>query len=345
MRTLIGFLFVFLSIALTLPVQGREFTDSAGRTVVVPERINKVLTAGPPASILIYTLAPQKLAGWVRSPSEKEKPFLLPEVRELPVLGRLTGKGGDANLETVLAAHPDIIIDVGTINETYKSLADRVQEQTGIPYILVDGRFDRTAETFRRLGELLGVEERAALLAAYTEKVQEDLDVGLQRIARDHRPRVYYGRGPKGLETGLGGSINMEILDVVGANNVAAELGQGGLTTVSPEQVLAWNPEIILASTPTFVETVKTDERWKSIQAVENGKVYFTPVLPFGWFDAPPGVNRLVGVRWLQHLLYPEIFSNDLHHDVREFYELFYQVNINETQLDELLSQAVPRRK
>ncbi len=340
------FLFLFLVGVLFASVaEARPFTDSAGRTVEVPDHIGKVLAAGPPASILVYVLAPDKLAGWVRAPGAAERPFLKPETRDLPVYGRLTGKGGTANLEAVLAAHPDVIVDVGSINDTYRSLADRVQAQTGIPYILMDGRLDRTAETFEKLGALLGIEERAGRLAAYARRVETELRQGLETAPADQRPRVYYGRGPAGLETGLSGSINTEILEHAGAVNVASGPGKGGLTQVSPEQVLAWNPQVILAASPAFLETVKTDPRWKDVRAVADGAVYLTPTVPFGWFDAPPGVNRLIGIRWLQRLLYPKIFSNDLRRDVREFYSLFYQVTPDDAEIDALLARAMPEAR
>jgi iron complex transport system substrate-binding protein len=146
---LISLLALVTVLAFAPLAQARMFTDSAGRKVEVPDRIERIMTAGPPASVLIYTLAPGKLVGWVRKPSEKEKAFLIPAAQSLPTYGRLTGKGGTANMEAVLAAKPDIIIDVGTINVTYISLADKVQKQTGIPYVLIDGSFVKTAETFR----------------------------------------------------------------------------------------------------------------------------------------------------------------------------------------------------
>ena len=163
---------------------------------------------------------------------------MLPSVRDLPTFGQLTGKGGTANIEAVLAAKPDIIIDVGTVNPTYASLADKVQAQTGIPYVLIDGAFAKSGAMLRETGAILGAEARAETLAAYADGKLAALDKGLAGIPQDKRPSVYYGRGPEGLETGLSGSINMEILEAVGARNVAAAAGKGGLTQVSLEQIL-----------------------------------------------------------------------------------------------------------
>ncbi len=170
----------FLSICST-SVWARSFTDAGGRTVEIPDNVTRVLTAGPPASVLVYVLAPEKLTGWVREPSGEEKQFLLPAVRDLPTYGRLTGQGGTANMEAVIAAKPDLIIDVGSVNPTYISLADKVQQQTGIPYVLIDGSFENSAKTLRQVGELLGVSPRAEELAAYAETTLKDLGGGLPK--------------------------------------------------------------------------------------------------------------------------------------------------------------------
>lgn len=122
----------------------RTVTDSAGRSVAIPDKISRVLAVGPPASILLYTLAPEKMIGWVRAPSPSEKPFLPEKVRRLPEYGRLTGRGGTANLESVLRFKPDLVIDSGSTSATYVSLANNVQEQTRTPYLLFDGRLENT---------------------------------------------------------------------------------------------------------------------------------------------------------------------------------------------------------
>ena len=334
---------VTISFAAVSPALARTFTDAGGRTVELPDKISRVLPAGPPASVLVYVLAPDKLVGWSREPSEREKQFLLPAARSLPTFGRLTGQGNTATMEAVIAARPDVIIDIGTVNPTFIALADMVQAKTGIPYILIDGSLEKTPESLRQVGELLGVPDGAGELADYAEATFRTLRHGLARIPEADRPRVYYGRGPEGLETGLGGSINLEVLEAVGANNVAAALGKGGLANVSVPQVAAWNPDVILAATPRFARIAKRERSWAEIAAVRYGKVYATPTLPFGWFDAPPGINRLIGIRWLEALFYPTVFQGDLRADVATFFKRFYQVDLTEVQLDDLLKDAVPR--
>jgi ABC-type Fe3+-hydroxamate transport system substrate-binding protein len=171
------------------PSPAREFRDDAGRTVTVPERVQRVFAAGPPASILLYTLAPETMLGWPRANSKAEAAFMPPQYAGLPELGRLTGRGDTANVEVVLASRPDILFDYGTIDPTYMSLADRVQQQTRLPYLLIDGRFERIPEAYRTLGRLLGLEDRAEKLARYAETTLADAP-GSRHRSRRHGARA-----------------------------------------------------------------------------------------------------------------------------------------------------------
>ena len=137
-----------LSAALVAPTDARaeSVTDSAGRAVPVPAQVTRVFPAGPPAAITLYTIAPDLLIGWPRANRADEREFLDEKIGARPEVGRITGRGNTANLEVVLALKPDLILDIGIVNNTYISLADRVQQQTGIPYALLDGRFDGIPE-------------------------------------------------------------------------------------------------------------------------------------------------------------------------------------------------------
>src|SRR5262245_8486570 len=221
-----------LSAALFAPATARaqSVTDSAGRAVPIPAKVTRAFPAGPPAAITLYTVAPDLLLGWPRANRPDELEFLHPEIGARPEVGRITGRGNTANLEVVLALKPDLILDVGSVAATYVSLADRVQEQTGIPYALLDGRFDGTPAAYRVIGELIGRRDAAAALAGYAEETVKTITGRIAAIPRERRPRVYYARGPRGLETGLGGSINVETIELL-AHNVAGAT-RGGLTAV-----------------------------------------------------------------------------------------------------------------
>ena len=237
------------------------------------------------------------------------------------------------------------MLDFGSVRDTFISLAERMQAQTGIPYILIDGTFANTPAAVRLLGEILGVEERAERIAGYVEATFAELDAILAQIPETERPRVYLARGPNGQETGLRGSINTEIIERVGAINVAADPSgaRRGIVQVPIEQIVLWNPGTIVTWDRTFYEGVWQNFYWQSIDAVPAGRVYLSPTAPFGWIDRPPSVNRLIGVKWLSGLFYPEQVDQDLREVTRAFYELFYHVDLTDAELDRLLQWAQGR--
>jgi len=299
------------------------------------------MAAGPPASALVYVLAPQKLIGWNQKPRADELAYLAPSVRALPEIGRLTGRGGTASLEAVMAAKPDVIIDFGSINATYVSLADRVQSQTGIPYLLIGGHFDDTPKTLRLLGGILGVGERAERLAARAQEILDGVDQATSPVPEAMRPRVYLARHANGLETGNRGSINTEIIERAGGRNVVDAGGaRGGLVDVSLEQVLKWDPDTIITTDRGFAGAVKRDTAWSGVAAVRRGRVYLSPSLPYGWIDLPPSLNRLLGLEWLANLFFPDRYKVDIRAEAKAFYRLFYQVELTDAQLDRLVAGA-----
>jgi iron complex transport system substrate-binding protein len=295
----------------------RVVTDSAGRQVAVPDRIERVFAAGPPASILLYILAPDRMIGWPRAPHPEEIPYIAPEYRDLPEVGWLTGRGDTVNLEVLLQSKPDLIFDFGSVRDTYVSLAERVQAQTGIPYILIDGTFANTAAAVRLLGEVLGVEDRAEQIASYVENTFARIDATLAQVPQEAQPRVYLARGPTG--------------------------ARRGLVQVPIEQVVVWNPDTVITWDPNFYESVWKDFYWQGVDAVAAGRVYLSPTAPFGWIDRPPSLNRIIGLKWLAGLFYPDHIKQDLREVTRSFYDLFYHVDLTGAELDRLLQWAKGR--
>jgi len=96
---------------------------------------------------------------------------------------------------------------------------------------------------------------------------------------------------------------------------------------------------VILTTDPNFWQLARGDARWRSVTAVERRRVHLAPHLPFGWFDFPPGANRLLGIWWAGRLLYPEAFDIDLRAKVAEFHWRFYHREPTPSQLDSLLAQ------
>lgn len=304
------------------------------------EDVQRVFAAGFPAAVLVYCLAPQKLLGWPVPLQERAPELLAPAARHVPRLGRLSGRGSTMPLERLLLLQPDLIVDAGSVNDTYRSMAERVAQQTGFPYVLIDGRLAESAQQLREAGRLLGVSPRAEQLARYAEDTFALAARLRASTSEQQRPRVYLARAADGLETGLGGAIHAEAVELAGGRNVASGLGRGGLARVSLEQVLEWNPDFVLTHNERFYAGAQQSSLWQQLPAVREGRLHLVPNLPFGWLDSPPGINRLLGVRWLLNLFYGEGESADLLASVREFFQLFYSSTPDDAALQSLLAVA-----
>ena len=321
----------------------REITDMAGRKVTVPtaENIESVFSAGPVAAIFLYMVAPDKLLGWNYELNDVEKSIILDKYQDLPNFGM-----GDAvNYEAVIAANPTIAINSGKINDAMVSDCDALSESLGIPVVAVDNELNNSAEAFRFIGEVLGVEDHAEELAQYAEQVFTDINA-LSDIPEEKKVSVYFGNGEDSLETAPRGSQHAQILDAINAVNVAdLELGDGSRVQISAEQLLAWDPDVIVVngepkadkSGSSAAEDILSNPDYASLKAVQDQKVYGTPNAPFSWVDRPAGPNRLIGMRWFSALIYPEYIKCDINEEIHKFFDLFYHVDLSDEQLENVL--------
>lgn len=319
--------------------QEREITDMAGRTMTVPLEIESVFSTGPAAAIYLYTLVPDKLLGWNYTLNDIEKSIILEQYHDLPNFGQ-----GDAvNYEAVIAAGPTIALNVTSINDGSIDASDALAEQLGVPVVMVSSDLLDAPAVYRFMGELFGVEEQAEALAAYAEETFNA--ISSLDIPNEEKVRIYYGNGEDSLETAPAGSSHGQIIDLVNAVNVAdLELGDGSRVQISAEQLLAWDPDVIIVNGEpkadmtgsAAAEAILADPLFATLKAVQNGAVYGTPNAPFSWVDRPPGPNRIVGMRWLSGLIYPEYLDYEVDEAVREFFQLFYHVELTDEQLTQL---------
>jgi iron complex transport system substrate-binding protein len=319
------------------PVIAAPFIDSAGRRVMLPDRPTRILPVERSAEVLVYVLAPDKLAGLERLSG----PGAGPSGGVRPPVLRF---GPDATPESVAAAareyRADLIVDAGPVTPERAAFADAVQQRSGVPYILVYDGFNRLQQTLITLGHIFGVRERADDLRLFAEYDITRLR-GRELIqSSDSRPRVYYAMGPDGLTTALPGSPSGAAIDEAGGINVAGKLGRGTLARISREQLLDWNPDIILVADRRFYDALLRDRAWRGLSAVREQKVYLEPNEPFGWIDNPPGINRLIGLYWLSSLFYRGELRQELRPVTCEFYEKFYHRRLTNAQLDALLRTA-----
>jgi iron complex transport system substrate-binding protein len=331
----------FLVLALgTAPGRAAGFVDAVERYVVVPDRVARVMPANPSAAVLVYVLAPEKLVGWSGPLSRAQRALIPAKFARLPVVGPLIRPVPAETVALVSRMHPDLIIESGPVSSEAAARADWVQQQTGVPYIVLDNSIQATPTVLRTIGAILGVGQRGEDLRRDADDAIDALRGRLLIAPADERPLVYYGRGPDGLETGLAGSQVTAAIDQAGVINVAASLGHGELTRVTRDQIFAWNPAIIIAQERSFYNALLHTSAWRGLAAVTSKHVFMAPADPFGWIDDPPGVNRIIGLYWLTTLFYPEQYQQNLRSVVREFYQKLYNVKLSDRQLEAMVRPA-----
>lgn len=326
-------------------------TDDTGREVTLPaaDQLQKVYYTSPNGQIFLFTLAPDLCAGTTMDFTEQELANLPEGIENLPNLGTLSG-GQELNPEAIMAEGIQVIFSITTVtpDEGDAADADDLQNQTGIPVVVIDGSFDKTAHCYEVLGDILGMQDEAKEMADYCTKVASDVAAAVATIPEEDRVSIYYAEGPEGLQTEPSTSSHALVFELAGAKNVAEGIeaqGGSGKTPVSLEQVLAWNPDVIIAWDSERFEggaddLIRTDPNWSTIKAVQDGRVYTMCQTPFSWLDRPPAVNRFIGLQWLTNLLYPEAYDIDIVETTKEFYSLFYHRDLTDDQVKELLGNS-----
>ena len=324
---------IALVLAALLPaaqLNARELTDILGRKVVVPNYVRRAYATSPPATYMLYAIDPTVVAGLNTTLREWEKKHLRKQMQALPVLGGWYGQGFVPNIEMVLKVNPQIII-VPSLHSVIDARTNRTLKDVPIPAVSV--KMDKVSsypDAFTSLGEVLGRQGRAKRLSEYARKTAAQIAAIVNTIPPNRRVSVYYAEGEDGLSTECHASMHVELIELAGGRNVhhCATEDDYGMEKVSLEQVLLYNPDVILVFEPAFFKSIFSDRRWRQIKAVREGKVYLIPRQPFNWFDRPPSFMRLLGLKWLTNLLHPQLYRVDIVKETQGFYTLFLDVNL-----------------
>ncbi len=259
----------------------RFVTDWKGRQVEVPETVESVVCVGVGALRYTCYMGAAHLVVGVEDYETREGLGRLynhvnyDKFKDLPVIGT----NGQPYTEEIINLAPQVIV-----MSQYASVdADDLQAKTGTPVVVIPGSdttLDEAAyETIAILGELFGMETRAAELTAYLNGIRKDLAERTKDIPEEEKPSVYVGgvsfkghHGMEGTEAGYGPFA------LIGAKNLADTTGQSGAFNIDLEQVLYWDPDIIFVdfNGMSFIneDYAKNPDFYNSLTAVQEGRVF-----------------------------------------------------------------------
>lgn len=305
----------------TMPV---TLTDAAGRQVTIETEPETLVSGYYITTSMLIALGQQdKLVG-IEAKADTRPIYALaaPELLELPSVG--TAKEFD--LEGCAALEPDLVILPLKLQESAEAL-----EQLGINALVVNPEdMDLLEETLDLLGQATGSSERAHALMDYNAETEAEM---AQLLADAEKPSVYLAGNSSYLSTAGSKMYQNTLIELGGGENVAAELEDDYWADISYEQLLAWNPDVIViaADADYTKEDLLADSQLAGLTAVQNGAVYALPSSFEAWDSPVP--SGVLGIRWMASALHGDLYSlEQFRQDAADFYKKFYGVEID-TQL------------
>ena len=321
-----------------------SFTDDCGRTVELPAEITRIAPSGSVANMFLAAAAPEYMVSISDKYSEEQCAYLGAELSALPITGSLYGGKGDANLEAILAAAPQLIIDMGDKRGDTADALDALQAQTGIPCVFIAADLPNMADAFRTLGALLADKAgRCAELAGYVEETVSLAEETAAKIPESERVSVMYTTGTDGLGTNSRGSTQAQVIELVGGVNAietAEVVNKSGGNIINMEQLYLFDPDVIIFTQGSIYDTVASETAWQKLDAVSDGRYYEAPCMPYGWLSNPPSMNMLLGIRWLGNLLYPDYYEFDMVAETQRAYRTLWDYDMSAAEAQALLSRS-----
>lgn len=300
---------------------GRMVTDMAGRQVPLKREVRRIITTFKPATLSVFCLGlADRLVGM--DDSSRRDPLhktLLPDISAIPGVGR---KATGINVETIVALAPDLVVLYAQRDGL--ELADRFSALNIPAVVILPETFDTITASLAVLATAAGANHRLARIRAAMEGILSRLDRSFADLPRSGRLTGYFA-SPQGLfSTASGQMLQHEIFERAGLVNVSADL-TGYFRTISPEQLIRWNPQVIVLSRHMKGDAGQrlSDPAIRNTSAVSNQRVFRCPSTLAPW-DFPSPLSVLASL-WLAKTAYPDRFSHiDLEKEADAFHHLLF---------------------
>lgn len=322
--------------------QPYTFVDDLGHEIEITQEITAVVPSGQLAQVILLGVAPDLMVGL----GGKLNDGMAEYIPDYDRLSRLTYFGTvlgttDLDVEALASTNAQLVIDMGYTKTGYDEELTRTQELTGITCVFIEAGLDNYGEAIRKLGRLLGREEKCEEMASWCEEVY-DRALHIMEQVGDNRASGIYALGDGGLNVIAESQSQAEVINLVFNNLAVIEnaSGTGTGNAVSMEQIALWDPDFVVFGSGSVYDTVTEDAAWSQLTAIANGRYVESPSAPHNWTVAPPACQRYLGLLWLPALLYPDYCDYDLQQEVTEYYQLFYGVTLTDAQYHALTANA-----
>lgn len=295
--------------------------DHLGRTVEFDKPAEKIVSGYYITTSMLLSLGlKDNIVGLEAKPSSKPiYKIAAPELLELPTVGTMK----EFDLEGAIALEPDLIVVSVRLKDAVESM-----EKLGVKVIAVNPEsMEELNEALTMIGKATGHEENASKLIEYNnEKIAM-----IKNLVKDKEKRnIYLGGNKDFLSTASNKMYQHTLIEIAGGNNVAGDIDDTYWADISYEQLIAYNPDIIVGipGASYSKDDIISDNKLKGIKAVENDNVYFMTSNFESWDSPIP--SGVLGTLWLTSVLHEDLYSFDeFKEDAFNFYKEFYGVEIN----------------
>ena len=259
---------------------------------------------------------------------------LVPAIKTMPV----PAKGGVINIEALVKTKPDIVFlkpETAAISAEIKKL-----ERFSLPYFTAGYHsMTQQMDIIEKIGQLIGRHEKALAYTAYYRDVIKRTQKRTAHLRPENKIRVYHSVNEPTRTDGAG-TIEADWTAAAGIINVSVGghlRGRANKNFADIEQILIWNPDIIIVNESGVDQDILSDPKWTPIKAVQDKKVYGIPVGISRW-GHPGGLETPLAILWTAKTVYPELFSDiDLQKEVHRFYKTFFNLNLSPDMVHRIL--------
>ena len=318
------------------------FVDDLGHEIEITEEITAIVPSGQLAQVILLGVAPDLMVGLGGQLSDDMAEYIpdYDRLSQLTYFGTVLG-AADLDVEALASTNAQLVIDMGYTKTGYEEELAETDELTGITCVFIEAGLDNYGEAIRKLGQLLGREEKTEEMAAWCEEVY-DRALDIMEQVGDNKVNGIYALGDGGLNVIAESQSQAEVINMVFNNLAVIEnaSGKGSGNPVNMEQIALWNPDFVIFGAGSVYDTAAEDAAWSQISAIANGRYVESPESPHNWTVAPPACQRYLALLWLPSILYPEYCDYDLQEEVTAYYELFYGVTLTDEQYAALTANA-----
>jgi iron complex transport system substrate-binding protein len=329
---LVALLLGLASTAQTVDPGLRTVTDMAGRSVQLPAQIVKVVTLGslPVLNSFVFTMGEagtivNGLADFGRNPHWKYQTVFAPHLATLPTMQHANR---EPQLEALLLAEPDVVLTM------HRASVD-VLEKNRLPTVFLAWREPEDVKAcMTLLGEVFGKPAVAARYRRYFDNTLARVSARLRQVQTAAKPKVLYFNPDTLTQPRL---IAEWWIPAAGGVSVTHDGRSAESRTFALEQVILWDPDILIVTTPQDVKRVYTDPTLRQLKAAQRERVYVAPVGAHTWANRT--AEQPLTVLWAAKLFHLELFADvDVPAEVKAFYREFFGHELTDTQVAEILS-------